>query len=241
MPGDGPPSTWTMNAGDAQYFEEEWNQAPPNLFQVPRWMNRRGRVRDDQPGEGSRKRGLSAVLEQDESDPTASSSSNPGGAFEGQGIAILQQLENMLQRKTRFDDRSFRAQLRRNLRRLCEREVISVPTCLEDTGLPVDEMKRRCRRMTRGIIQQQLVREDDGPENGQPGQGSAAATPASSPMVSRRGASTPTETVSAARMVGHILDDVLDNLRLLYPEAFVPAAAGTPPPATRSSWDSSRE
>ena len=93
LPGDGPPSSWTMNAQDAQYFEEEWNQPAPNPPQVPRWMNSRGRVRDDQPGEGSRKRSLNAVVEQDESEPTASSSSNPGGAFEGQGNAILQQFE----------------------------------------------------------------------------------------------------------------------------------------------------
>ena len=186
-------------------------------------MNSRGRVRDDQPEQGSRKRGLSAVTEQDEQDqdcdPTAAGS-NQGGAFEGQGNAILQQLENMLQRKARFDDRSFRSQLRRNLRRLCEREGIPVPTWLEDTGLKVDEMKRRWRRMTKSIIQQQLSREDDGPANGQPGQGSAAATPGSSPLVSPRGESTPTETVSAARMVGHILDNVLSDLRTLYPDAF---------------------
>ena len=138
---------------------------------------------DEQQGEGSG-RSLSAVVEQDESDPTASSSSNPGGAFEGEGNAILQQLEIMLQRKARFDDRSFRSQLKRNLRRLCEREGISVPSWLEDIGSPVDEIKRRCRRMTKGIIQHQLSRQDDGPASGQPGQGSAAATPASSPMVS---------------------------------------------------------
>ena len=195
-------------------------------------MNSRGRVRDDQPGQGSKQRGLSAVVEQDDHDPTASSSSNPGGAFEGQANAILQQLEGLLQRKARFDDRSFRSQLRRNLRRLCVREGIEAPNWLDDTGLPVDEMKRRCRRMTRGIIQQQLEREDDGPENGQPGH---AATPAISPMVSPRGASTPAETVSAARMVGHILVDVLDNLRVLYPEAFptgtsAPEATAPPQP-----------
>ena len=240
LPGDGPPSSWTMNAADAQYFEDEWNQPPPNPPQVPRWMNSRGRVRDDQPGQGSKKRGLSAVVEQDDHDPTASSSSNPGGAFEGQANAILQQLEGLLQRKARFDDRSFRSQLRRNLRRLCVREGMEAPNWLDDTGLPVDEMKRRCRRMTRGIIQQQLQREDDGPENGQPGQGSAAATPAISPMVSPRGASTPTEQVSAARMVGHILDDVLDNLRVLYPDAFsagtsAPEATQTPPPTPEAT------
>lgn len=67
--------------------------------------------------------------------------------------------------------------------------------------------------MTKSIIQQELSREDDGPANGQPGQGSAAATPGSSPLVSSRGESTPTETVSAARMVGHILDNVLSDLR----------------------------
>ena len=84
-------------------------------------------------------RGLSAVVEQDDHDPTASRSSNPGGAFEGQANAILQELGSMLQRKHRFDERSFRSQLRR----LCEREG-------------VDEMKRRCRRMA-DIIQMERL------------------------------------------------------------------------------------
>ena len=93
--------------------------------------------RDDQPGQGSKKR----VIQQPQAPPTQ------GVLLKGKELQF------------RFDDKSFRSPLRRNLRRHCEREGISVPSWLDDTGLPVDEMARRCRRMTRGIIQHQLSRE----------------------------------------------------------------------------------
>ena len=81
-------------------------------------------------------------------------------------VEALLQLQKALGMKNRWDSRSFRSQLRRNIRRLCERERIPVPQWWEGGDLSTHQYKMRAHQFVNELLDAKLKAATGGQDSG---------------------------------------------------------------------------
>lgn len=158
--------------------------------------------------------------------PGATSSTGPPGGLPAQGNELtqaLRQLQELLGMKNRWDNHSFRAQLKRTIKRLCEREGIPKPDWWEGSQLSTHQYKMKAHQFTNEILNRNLNNLGTGPVTGLPAQGTDD-TPDHSPGAGP----------STARTIVHMMQNMLDDLNVIHPglRDEVRAAFGSPRPPT---------
>ena len=142
--------------------------------------------------------------------------------------------------KNRWDSRSFRSQLRRNIRRLCERERIPVPQWWEGGDLSTHQYKMRAHQFVNELLDAKLKAATGGQDSGGapsqaagprpppqatglPAQGTASGLPAEGSDQQRDG-------LSAAQAITYMMQNMLDDLSVMRPGIHdeVRAAFGSP-------------
>ena len=125
-----------MHAGDLEWYES-WGWDTP-------W-----------PEQGRHSRATGGEAEEQACSPCGPQ----GLPAKGKGNEIIQallQLQDALGMKNRWDSRSFRAQLRRTLRRLCEREKIPLPPWWEGGDLTTHQYKMRAHQFVNDLLDAKL-------------------------------------------------------------------------------------
>ena len=111
---------------------------------------------------------------------SSSASGLPGGGSGASGLPAegrnannmeqcLQMLGSYLERKKRFDNRGYRSQIRRQLRRLLDDNDIHYPDWLDDHTQPVNEWKHRAFKEIQSIKKTGKLTTQTGPSTGQTG------------------------------------------------------------------------
>ena len=183
-----------------------------------------------------------ATLHQDDPgfvpSPGASGSAGPGGGLPAQGsgdemIDALINLQEKLGMSNRWDKKSFRSQLRKTIKRLCEREKVPFPEWWEGDGLSTHQYKMKAHQFTNDLLNRKLNRLNTGPVTGLPAQGTGstpATTPVVTPATTPRGANDTGAGPSATQTIIYMMQNMLDDLAVMHPgiQDEVRAAFGSP-------------
>eukprot|EP00435_Cladocopium_sp_Y103_P012394 s500_g3.t1 len=162
--------------------------------------------------------------------PGATSSAGPPGGLPAQGTGndltdALLKLQELLGMKNRWDTHSFRSQLKRTIKRLCEREGIPKPDWWEGSQLSTHQYKMKAHQFTNDLLNRKLNNLGTGPVTGLPAQGTGD-TPHHSPDPSTPGGAGP----STAQTIVYMMQNMLDDLNVMHPgvREEVRAAFGSP-------------
>ena len=173
-------------------------------------------------------------------DKTASGLRWPEQGQKDPVVEALLQLQEALGMKNRWDSRSFRSQLRRNIRRLCERERMPVPQWWEGGDLSTHQCKMRGHQFVNELLDAKLKAATGGQDSGGapsqaagpgpppqatglPAQGTASGLPAEGSDQQRDG-------LSAAQAITYMMQNMSDDLSVMHPgiQDEVRAAFGSP-------------
>ncbi len=141
------------------------------------------RLTPKRPGPYTRHGKMETIPEEPANTPGAASSGDPIGgesSLPAQGSAVselqaaLCNLQKCLQMSNRWDSRSFRAQLKRTIRRLCFREKIDLPVWWDNVGLSTHQYKFKCHDFVNELLNARLVQAGAQAVSGLPENGTGA-------------------------------------------------------------------